>query len=282
MKQHFILLLLCLMVSAASFAQKNRVQYDTVSENTELVFRYTDPLGDPYLNQLRTEYDLHKLIENKSNDLDKVLAVLNWTHQQWKHNGSNEPSKSDAMTILKEAGEGRNFRCVEYGIVSKTALQSLDFKARVIGLKTKDVETTKSGAGHVLADVWVPQFQKWVLIDGQFNVVPTLDGIPLNVVEFQRAIAENKNYQLIDLNGEVSKKRRKKYLSFIYDYLYYVDTKFDHRNLPFAERLSYQGKASLMLVPLGAKNPTVFQIEHPLDNLIYTNALKDFFPVPNE
>jgi hypothetical protein len=35
-----------------------------------------------------------------------------------------------------------------------------------------------------------------------------------------------------------------------------------------------------MLVPLGAKNPTVFQIKYPLDYLIYTNSLKDFYQIP--
>ena len=135
-----------------------------------------------------------KLIENKIEDIDKVLSVLNWTHNQWRHNGSNEPSKNDALTILKEARGGKKFRCVEYGIVASTALQSLNFKARVLGLKTADVETKKYGAGHVLAEVWMPQFNKWVLIDGQFNLMPILENVPLNAVEFQQAISENKNY----------------------------------------------------------------------------------------
>ena len=101
---------------------------------------------------------------------------------------------------MKEARGGKKFRCVEYGIVASTALQSLNFKARVLGLKTADVETKKYGAGHVLAEVWMPQFNKWVLIDGQFNLMPILENVPLNAVEFQQAISENKNYKLIDIN----------------------------------------------------------------------------------
>jgi transglutaminase-like putative cysteine protease len=280
MKQFSIIQLLTLITCTQLFAQKNNVQYDTISRYAQYEFKFSDTLNNAFLAQLRTEYALFKLIDNKKQDIDNVLAILNWTHSQWTHDGSNEPSNNDALTILREARDGKNFRCVEYGIVSKTALEALNYKARVIALKTKDVEITKFGAGHVLAEVWMPQFRKWVLIDGQFNVMPILDNIPLNAVEFQQAIAENKNFQLIDMNGEVSKKRRKKYLSFIFDYLYYIDAKFDNRYLPVNEKLTYEGKSSLMLVPLGGNNPKIFQIKYPLDYVIYTNSLKDFYQTP--
>ena len=280
MKKSLIIVFLCFIVYTDSFAQINKVQYDTINENTELIFLFPDTLNNSYLKQLRTEYELFKLIANKIEELDKVLAVLNWTHNQWEHNGSNEPSKNDALTILKEVKEGKKFRCVEYGIVSTAVLQSLNYKARVISLKTKNVETTASGAGHVLEEVWITQFNKWVYIDGQFNVMPILDGIPLNAVEFQNAIAKKQNFKLINSNGEVNKKIRKKYLSFITDYLYYLNTNFDNRNLPTNELFTYQGKKSLMLVPIGAKNPTIFQKKYPLNYLIYTNSIKDFYKAP--
>lgn len=269
-----------LSLFTSAFAQINSVRYEANGTNSDFAFKYPDTLDNLYLRQLRNDYDLLKLTENKQEDIDKVLSVLNWAHNQWKHNGSNEPSKNDALTILREAKDGKKFRCVEYGIVSSTALQSLNFKARVLGLKTADVETRKYGAGHVLAEVWMPQYNKWVLIDGQFNVMPILENVPLNAVELQQAISENKNYKLIDINGEVSMKRRKSYLSFIFEYLYYMDSKFDYRNVPSNERLLHEGKSSLMLVPLGAKKPSIFQIKYPIDNMVYTNSLNDFYQKP--
>jgi hypothetical protein len=245
-----------------------------------LIFKYPDTLNNGFLRELRTEYKLIELTQNKLSDIDKVLSVLNWTHNQWKHNGSNEPSKSDALTILKEAKDGKTFRCVEYGIVLTSALQALNFKARVVGLKTADVETKKYGAGHVLAEVWMPQFDKWVLIDGQFNVMPILDNIPLNAVEFQQAISANKKYKLVDVNGEVSRLRTKMYTKFVFDYLYFLDARFDNRNDPADQRVVHEGKSTLMLVPVGVKNPTVFQVKYPMDNLFYTNSINDFYRKP--
>ena len=280
MKRIVFITLLFLSVLINTYAQKSSIHFDAVAINNELVFKYPDTLNNTFLRQLRNEYDLLKLTENKIEDIDKVLLILNWTHNQWKHNGSNEPSKNDALTILKEAKDGKKFRCVEYGIVSSSALQALNYKSRVLGLKTADVETKRYSAGHVLAEVWMPQFNKWVLIDGQFNVMPILENVPLNAVEFQQAISENKKYKLIDINGEVSEKRRKSYVSFLFDYLYYIDARFDNRYIPSNERILYEGKSSLMLVPLGAKKPSIFQIKYPLDYMAYTNSINDFYQKP--
>jgi hypothetical protein len=280
MKQIIYLNILCISIITNSFAQINQPQYDINTTNNNLIFKYPDTLNNVFLRELRNEYKLSELTQNNSADIDIVLSVLNWTHNQWKHNGSNEPSKTDALTILKEAKDGKTFRCVEYGIVLTSALQALNFKARVVGLKTADVETKKYGAGHVLAEVWMPQFDKWVLIDGQFNVMPILDNIPLNAVEFQQAISANKKYKLVDVNGEVSKLRTKMYTKFVLDYLYFIDARFDNRNDPADQRVVHEGKSTLMLVPLGVKNPTVFQVKYPMDNLFYTNSINDFYRKP--
>jgi hypothetical protein len=281
MKTQIIVLIgLITVIGQNSFSQKNPIFYDSVNENKLISFYFPDTLDNLYLRQLRNNYSLLGLFDNRKNDLEKVLSILNWTHKQWEHNGSNEPSKSDALTILNEAKGGKKFRCVEYGIVSTSALLALNYKARVVGLKTRNVETKKFSAGHVLAEVWMPKFDKWVLIDGQFNIMPMLNNIPLSAVEFQSAIAQKKDFKLVDVNGEVSTKRKKIYLSFVYDYLYYLDIKFDQRIVSKEERTTVVGKSHLLLVPIDAKNPVVFQRKYPIDYALYTNSVKDFYRKP--
>jgi len=208
------------------------------------------------------------------------LILLDWTHRQWRHHSSNKPSQSDALTILKEVKEGKRFRCVEYGIVSAQTLLAVGVKARILGLKTKDVETAKTPPGHFLAEVWLSDLKKWALIDGQFNVMPVLDGVPLNAVEFQKAIVENKAFKLVNLKGEIPARKQKYYVNFVGPYLYYFDTRLDARPLPFAERLKVDGKASLMLIPAGAKAPTVFQGQSAIDYCLYTSSVGEFYSSP--
>lgn len=241
-------------------------------------FVFPDTAGDLYLRELRNEYGLEKLIADAKNEEEKVLRIMDWTHGQWKHSGSNEPSADDALTILKEAKEGQNFRCVEYGIVLKSALLSVGIKARTLGLKTRDVERTLAGAGHVATEVWLSDHGKWAFVDPQFNAMPGLDGKPLNAVEFQRAIRSDADFKLVNSTGEVDEKTRKKYLRFIPHYLYYFDVRFDQRMVGFKEATQVDGFAYLMLVPLNADEPAVFQRKYPLDYLMYTRHLDDFYP----
>jgi hypothetical protein len=257
------------------------ISFDHEPIDNQLIIIYPNSQTDPYLKELRETYHLGSLTDGAKSNTEKALIVLDWTHKQWDHNGNNQPSKADALTILKEAKTGSMFRCVEYGIVSTDALLSLDLKARVVALKSRDVETCKSGAGHVLTEVWLPDHHKWALLDGQYNIMPMLHNVPLNAVEFQEAIVNKEPFILVNSKGQVSKKERKQYLQFIPHYLYFFDTPFDNRrNSSQQDRHSYKNKDLLMLVPKGAKQPTIFQRKFDIGSVHYTSNLFDFYKSP--
>lgn len=244
-------------------------------------FAYSDTTGNEYLRKLQVNYGLDTLTQNANNQFGKVLLVLNWTHQQWKHSGSNEPKKSDALSILEEAKAGKNFRCVEYGIVSAAALNSIGLPARVIGLKTRDVEKIKYGAGHVAAEVYIPELKKWVLLDGQFNAIPMLNDVPLNSVELKQAVLANKpELKIVSIKGVANDSEKARYLSFVSKYLFYFDVNFDNRIGETDSKLKVNDKTKLMLVPLKAKIPTVFQRKYPINYCEYTNSITDFYKEP--
>jgi hypothetical protein len=203
------------------------VKFEAKNKKPAYEFRYEkQPESNAFLNQLRKEYKLDEVIKGAKNDAEKALRMMNWVHIQWKHNGSNQPSKSDALTILKEAKEGKMFRCVEYGIVTASALNAVGLKSRVLALKTKDVETTESGAGHVVLETYLNDLDKWVMLDGQMDAMPVLNGNPLNAVEFQNAIINDYDKLEIKSLSGVSKRT---YANWITPYLYYFDVKFDNR-----------------------------------------------------
>lgn len=207
-----------------------------------------------------------------------MLRILDWVHNQWKHDGNNEPQKRDAIPILEEAKEGKNFRCVEYGIVASACLNAVGLKSRVLSLMTEDVETRQSGAGHVVTEVFLNDLQKWVFIDGQWNAMPVLEGIPLNGVEFQNAIANNYHQLEIRSLAEVSKRN---YVTWVYQYLYYFNVGFDNREGIEIERLKIYDKSMVILVPVGSSEPKVFQIKYPIEYALYTNSLLDIYTAPN-
>ncbi|MEM9984898.1 MAG: hypothetical protein AAF804_07360 [Bacteroidota bacterium] len=248
--------------------------------NSDLQFVYLNSTNNPESDELKQTYDIEAVSAPGEDAFEKALLLMNWTNSRWKHSGSNKPSDARAMTILAEAEEGQKFRCVEYGIVLRSVLSVIETPARTLGLKSRDVEETRLGAGHVAAEAWSEVHRKWFFMDAQFNVVPVLDSVPLNAVEFQEAIVSEKDFQLIDVNGEVDEKRRKKYLKFIAKYLYFFDFRFDQRDLPYEEMTLVYDKEALMLVPLEAENPEVFQRNIKMDHLVYTHSLTDFYSKP--
>ncbi|MEA4976104.1 MAG: transglutaminase-like domain-containing protein [Paludibacter sp.] len=262
-------------------SQLKAIAFSQEPPNSLFEFYYLDTTGNEYLKTLREKYELENLVAEDNTDFEKIKSVLDWTSKQWAHNGSNTPTKQDALTILKEAHEGKQFRCVEYGIVATTALNSIGIPARTIGLKTRDVEKVRRGAGHVVTEVYSGELNKWIFIDPQFNIIPTLNGNPLNGVEFQKEIYnKNINLKLINKEGELTKVDSENYINWVGKYLFYFDMLFDQQTLDSGNFRRINGMTKITLVPLGHKEPRVFQRRYKIDYSHYTHSLNDFYRKP--
>ena len=252
------------------------LDFTTTTEDHE--FSWSDPDG-PYLSRMREEFALDSIVQDTTDDFERMKRVSTWVHGLWDHDGYNQPQANDPISIVKEAAEGNHFRCVEYSIVLQGALNALGIPARTLGLKTSDVETRESGAGHVVVEAYLQDMDKWVMIDSQFDVIPLLDGIPLSAVELQDALARGaRGLDVASASGSTTLldhlKHRVFYFNWIGQYLYFFDVPLDHR---FVTGASQQ---KLMLVPLGADPPTVFQRKWPLGDLIHTSSIEAFYPRP--
>lgn len=247
--------------SSFIFAKAVFLEFDGSEQVAEPIswFNY----DDEYLAELCLEYELDALVKDCTSDYEKVQVIANWVHNLWEHDGSNQPAQSDPLFILREVEKGQRFRCVEYGVVISGCLQSLGMQARTLGLKTQDVETRLSGAGHVATEVFLPDLHKWVFVDGQWNAIPELDGVPLNAVELQAALArkdKSLSFPGFSLANSITYKK------WITPYLYYFDV--------------WAGDHRLMLGPIRAKMPTKFQVKYPLTVHQYTHSLSLFYAEP--
>jgi hypothetical protein len=253
------------------------LSFDTITP-AAIPVTYESTESNAYLTELHEKYKLNRIVKQAKNDTERALRIMHWVHQQWKHDGYNAAANRDALAILDAAKNGTNFRCVEYGIVTAACLNAIGLKARVLSLKIKEVETTQSGAGHVVTEVFLNDRKKWVLLDSQWDAMPVLNDTPLNAVEFQNAVTRYYSKLTINSLSGISKRM---YVTWIYRYLYYLNFPLDNREGRDIERKTIEGKSALMLVPVGAKNPTVFQQNHKLDYCLYTHSLKEFYAAPH-
>lgn len=262
---------------AATYFKWDIISYSKAASLKDVKLWY-EKASHTYFDSLRRLYPTDEVIKNDHTDMEKVLSILNWTHHQWEHDGTKTPKGNSGLAILNEVKAGGRFPCFAYAIVLRDQLTAYGYKARVLYLKTKDAETRKSSPGHVVTEVFLNDQHKWVFVDGQFNVMPTLKGKPLNAVEFQHALSHNYDQLILASKDEVYKRD---YVDFVYDYLYYYNTAFDNRILPEDKKFVINGKNSLMLVPVGAPNlKKISFFNSTIDNCIYTHSLNDFYAVP--
>lgn len=235
-----------------------------------------------YFDKLENLYPTKQLLKSSNNDLENIAALLEWTHNQWKHNGNFSPKNDDALSILNEAKEGGQFPCFAFSIVLANKLNAAGYKSRVLYLKAKTVETDKSAPGHVVTETYVPSLKKWIFLDGQFNAMPMLDGVPLNAAEFQRAIADHSQeivfYNKVNYNSYPYTNRN--YYDFVYPTLYFFDYHFNSHINAAGQRTYTKigGKTNLMLVPTDGTPPTKFgSMDRKIDYCIYTTNESLFY-----
>ena len=264
-----VLLLFVLMLAFTACGNQTEPE-SPYSDEQEDIMQGVDwtMYDEEYLEKLRTKYNLDELVANCDTDMEKTIVISTWVSGLWEHDGYNAPQQTDPIYILDQVTEnGENFRCQEYGIVIDGCLKAVGIQARTIGLKTADVETREFGAGHVVTEAYLTDYEKWVFIDGQCGVIPTLGDVPLNAVEFAQAInTGDKDLNLIRLlDTGISDKDS---CALVAEYIYYLDVTFKKDDI-------WQ---HIMLVPTDAPNPTIFQNTHVLDIDTYTNSKAGFYP----
>ena len=144
-----------------------------VSVKTSFDFYY-QPYNEKKLHLLRSTYQLDTIIKDAGNEYDIFIKLKNWVKSRWEYGvPENIPFNFDALEILERAENGENFFCSEYSTVFVQLALSLGFQARYGGLFK----------GHVVAEIWSNQFNKWIVIEPTFNIQYIKDGIPLNCLE---------------------------------------------------------------------------------------------------
>ena len=263
-----------LVVPRVQWAEAGQREEAGVAANPLLYHSPDDP--EPAL--LRAEYRLDDVIGGIDDEFERLAALAGWVNSRWSHSSSNTPSSWNPLVILSEAEEGASFRCVEYSLVMVGAAQAMGMPARMVGLKTRNAATARSAVGHVIAEVWLDDYEKWAAADPQLGYVFRSGGVPLNAVELGEALARGSgSVEVLSADGPVGWYRKNRYLVFVGPYLFHFDTQYDQRFfLPDQDR-TMGGK---MLVPEGAPNLKVFQRDIPLSFDYFTSSVDAFYAAP--
>jgi len=242
--------------------------WDRTRPAPEFPVLYDDPKA-PRLVEMRREFAIDAVVAGAKNDYEKLRLLTHWVSTRWEHSPNQMASKSDPLTILREAQKGGRFICREYAIVMAGVAAAYGMPARVVNLLPRDVETRSEA--HSVAEVWLDDYRKWVLADGQYGAIGELDGIPLSGIEIQAAFAEDRPV-VCSAGAEVLVDWK----PFILRNAFFFKMGNDQR------AFEHRTTAQLVLVPMGAPNPTKFAggSEEIFAGAVYTSNPDTFYAPP--
>lgn len=141
-------------------------------------------LSDEHLRGLARKYHLYDILSASSDDFDLTLRLADWVKSQWIHgtSGDFDPNNFNSDAVLEEASNGSQFWCHVYSMTFIQLATSLGLQARLISL-SKDGYSRD----HAVAEVWSNKYQKWIMIDVDFNIYYEKNEKPLNVLEIHNA-----------------------------------------------------------------------------------------------
>jgi hypothetical protein len=242
--------------------------WDRARPAPEFLVLYDDP-KTPQLLEMRREFGIDAVVAGAKNDYEKLRLLTHWVSTRWKHSPNQMASKSDPVTILREAQRGGRFICREYAIVMAGVAAAYGLPARVLNLLPREVETRSEA--HSVAEVWLDDLKKWVLADGQYGAMGELDGVPLSGIELQAAFAEDRTV-VCSAGADVLVEWK----PFILRNSYFFKMGNDQR------AFEHRTTAQLVLVPKGAPNPKKFAggSEEVFAGAVYTSNPDTFYAPP--
>lgn len=225
----------------------------------------------PYPLRFRQRYPLDSVVAGATSDLDRVRRLSRWVRTRFDHNGSNAAAVDDPISILDSAATGQRFRCVEYAIVLAGALRAVGVPARTLGLQRADVETATCCAGHVVAEAWLREHGRWVLVDGQWDAIAFRDTVPLDAIGLREAIlAGDAALRVESLSGTTTQR----WTRWMRPYLHFMV------HTPITAAGATADTLSVMYVPEGSTPPRLFQRKWPQSPYRATSSAAEFGAAP--
>jgi Transglutaminase-like superfamily len=135
----------------------------------------------PHLVALRKRFDLESVVAGPGGEYDAQMRLAKWIGTRFEHGVDEVPGGRqvcDPVAVIEAGQKGVRFWCEIAARTMMQAATAVGWPARVI-TASRDAYTWE----HAVAELWSNQFDKWFVVDPDFNVVFEADGVPLSAWE---------------------------------------------------------------------------------------------------
>ena len=215
------LLILGLIMLAFSCGRRHyfvaEVQNSVFRPNT--VFQSMEDLSNPGFSHLIEKYQLDTIFHGESDEFRRILLLRHWIKTVIPINDHDDPYPGDgyAEGILDAALEGQGFHCGHFMTVQNALMNAYGYVTRCLGAGPGVKGQDGPDGHHGINEIWLNQYNKWVLSDAKYNHHFEKNGIPLSALEVRDEYLKNKaadivlaqgpDRKIIDFNDEVNRSK---------------------------------------------------------------------------
>ncbi len=174
-----------------------RVRVEEGNDLEPPVWTSEDPLNESLVS-IRTRLPQGAVVSGTT--LERVRILATWIASAWEYRASVQAAQYapwDMETILSwgksksgHCGRLPVVMCVHYGVAFVTACQAAGLQARAAVF----TENINGGNGHFCAEVWMPEYGKWVFVDPNFDIMLFRDSVPLSIPEIRALMPEHGSF----------------------------------------------------------------------------------------
>lgn len=138
----------------------------------------------PYLRELRARYHFDEIVRGARDEYQAMLALGAWVGTRWDHGTdplTGTRQVCDPIAVIEAGRQGEKYWCQIAAVTMVHAATAMGWQARLVTL-SRDGYTWE----HAVAELWSNEFDKWFVVDTDFNVVYERAGVPLSAFELDR------------------------------------------------------------------------------------------------
>ncbi len=208
-----------------------------------LQFRFAYRQDTARAREIRTYFRLDTLLNTSATTWDNTLAVARFVADNIPHANQTEQPKIRNATALWEYTRNTEpaFNCRLHSILLHELLLASGIVNRFVTCLPSDPEDNDC---HVVNLVWLPERQKWAMIDSDMKAwIADADGTPLSLEEMRSRILDGTPMEVRPLSD---KQDENAYLSYWAKNLYWFEC---WEETGYDKEVHFEGRSIALLPP---------------------------------
>ena len=203
MKAKIIMMGLAILALSCESRQYFIAEVDNPVYKPNMVFQTMEDLTNPGFKHLIEKYQLDTIFHGETDEFKRILLLRHWIKTVISIEDFSPHYSGDGFAegILDAALGGEGFHCGHFMVVQNGVMNAYGYLTRAVGAGPGVQGVEGPDGHHGINEIWLNQFNKWVLSDAKYDHHFEKNGIPLSSLEIRDEYLKNKGADILLVQG---------------------------------------------------------------------------------